>query len=82
VASSVILERELGREKVSDQLRKYQEYFSAEHCAKKVLSFVFLNDSHVILASGLLHREWCATTIHFCKANVEGVVSCVERERI
>ena len=46
----MILEIELGREKVSDQLRKYQEYFSTGDCAKKVLPFVFLfaflNDSH------------------------------------
>ena len=50
MASSVILEGELAREKVSDQLRKYQEYFSTGDCAKKVLPFVFLfaflNDSH------------------------------------
>ena len=36
----MILEIELGREKVSDQLRKYQEYFSTGDCAKKVLPFV------------------------------------------
>ena len=39
----MILEIELAREKVSDQLRKYQEY-----CPKKVPQFLFFNDSHVV----------------------------------
>ena len=38
----MILEIELGREKVSDQSKKYQEYFSTGDCAKKVLPFFLM----------------------------------------